>query len=113
MADISDQFGDIPWRWVSSEDFELARQYMYELLDGGADTIILASSAPIFSHHEEFNGTFIHAMHYIEEWEAEHVKEIKVVMMPQLGEFPVLRQAFTDILVDRLDTVPSGSCVKC
>ena len=112
LKKVRAQYGEIPYRWVSAEHFHLARQYMHELLDRGADTIVMAPPRPIYSHHEEFNGSIKHAMHYIHEWEEEHGKHIKVIITPQLGEFDILRQAYTTMLRDRLDTLPKGADVK-
>jgi protoheme ferro-lyase len=106
------KYGDIPYRFVSTEDEGRARQMMHELLHGGADTIILGHSGAIYSHHEEFNGSIKHAMHDIHEWEQKHNKKIKVIITPQIGEFPVARQAHLQLLKDRLDTLPAQASVK-
>jgi protoheme ferro-lyase len=106
------KYGPIPYRFVSAETPALAEQYIRELLDGGADTIVFAPPRPIYSHHEEFNGSIKHTMHYIHEWEKEHGKKIKVIIAPQLGEFPVLKEAYLQMLRDRLATFPRGASVK-
>jgi protoheme ferro-lyase len=86
---------------------------MFELLDEGVDTVVLAAPAPIYSHHEEFNGSIRHAMHYIHEWQEEHGgKPIKVIIQPQIGDFPVIRQAWVAMLRDRLDSLPRDAAVK-
>ncbi|KAA3623231.1 MAG: hypothetical protein DWQ08_11865, partial [Proteobacteria bacterium] len=76
---IRQTYGDIPYRWITAEDFGRARAAMYSLLDEGVDTVVLSAPAPVYSHHEEFNGGFKHAMHYIHEWEEKHDKHVKVV----------------------------------
>ncbi|MCB2107947.1 MAG: hypothetical protein KDE14_09620 [Rhodobacteraceae bacterium] len=106
------KYGDIPYRFVSAETPGAAEKYMRELLDGGAETIVLAAPTPIYSHHEQFNGSIKHAMHYIHDWETEHGKHIKMIIQPQLAEFPVVRQAHLQLLKDRLDTLPAGAKVK-
>ena len=112
MAQIQKKYGPIPWRWITAEDFGAARTQMRSLLDEGVDTVILAPPRPTYSHHEEFNGSFKHAFEYIHEWEEEHHKEIKVILLPQLSEFPIIRQAYLQMLSDRLDTFPTASSVK-
>jgi len=112
MAQIQKKYGPIPWRWITAEDFGAARTQMRSLLDEGVDTVILAPPRPTYSHHEEFNGSFKHAFEYIHEWEEEHHKEIKVILLPQLSEFPIIRQAYLQMLSDRLATFPIASSVK-
>ncbi|MCS6946365.1 MAG: ferrochelatase, partial [Steroidobacteraceae bacterium] len=108
MARIRDKYGPIPWRFVTAEHFGLLREAIDELLATGIDTVILAPAAPIYSHHEEFNGSFRHAIHFIEEWAAQHRRNIKVILAPQLGDFPILRQAFLAMLRERLESLPKG-----
>jgi hypothetical protein len=112
MKKLTAKYGDVPYRWVTAEDFHLARQAMFELLDGGADTIVFASPRPIYSHHEEFNGSIKHAMHYIHEWEEANGKHIKTIMTQNLANFPVIHETYAIMLRDRLNTIPAGSDVK-
>jgi protoheme ferro-lyase len=113
MQQIQAKYGPVPWRWVTADNFGMARQAMFELLDQGVDTVVLAAPAPIYSHHEEFNGAIKHAMHYIHEWEEEHAgQHHKVIIAPQIGDFPVIRQAWVQMLKDRLDTLPPEATVK-
>ncbi len=66
----------------------------------------------IYSHFEEFNSGFRHCFEFIEEWEHNHPgKKIKVIIGPQMGNYQPLRQAFLEMLKDRLDTIPEGSSV--
>ena len=112
MNKLQAKYGDIPFRWVTAEDFHIARTAMYELLDGGADTIILAAPRPVYSHHEEFNGSIKHAMHYIHEWEEANDKHIKVIITQNLGAFPVILETYANMLRDRLDQLPRDVDVK-
>ena len=112
MQLVHDKYGDIPWAWVTADNFGMAREAMYELLDTGVDTVLLAAPRPIFSHHEEFNGSFKHAMHYIHEWEERNGKHVKAIITPQLGQFPIIRRAYLDMLKDRLDTFSPQDSVK-
>ncbi len=113
MRQVEARHGPLPWRWVTADNFGLARAAMFSLLDEGVDTVILAAPAAIYSHHEEFNGSIRHAMHYIHEWQEEHDgKPVKVIIQPQLGDFAVIRQAWVAMLRDRLDTLPKSAAVK-
>lgn len=83
-----------------------------ELLDAGCETIVLVAPMGIYSHFEEFNSSFRHCFEHIHEWEHAHPgKKIKVIIAPQMGNFQPLRQAFLEMLKDRLDTLPQGSDV--
>ncbi len=108
MARIQEKYGEMPWRVATSDNFGILKDAIDELLDSGIDTLVIAPSVPIYSHHEEFNGSFRHAFEDIEAWEKTHGRKIKVILAPQLGDFPVLRQAYLDMLRDRLDTLPRG-----
>lgn len=89
-----------------------SRQKLFELLNAGCDTIVLAAPMGIYSHFEEFDGGFRHSFEHIEEWERLNPgKKIKVIMAPQMGDFQPLRQAFLDMLKDRFDTLPEGADV--
>jgi protoheme ferro-lyase len=89
-----------------------SREKLRRLLDAGCDTIVISAPMTIYSHFEEFNSSFRHSFEHIEEWEKEHPgKKIKVIFAPQMGDFQPMRQAFLEMLKDRLDTIPEGSDV--
>jgi hypothetical protein len=108
MAKLQEKYGPMPWKFVTSDNFGLLGDAVDELLDDGAETLVIAPAAPIYSHHEEFNGTFRHAIDDVHHWEQQHGRRIKVILAPQLGEFPVVRQSFLEMLKDRLDALPHG-----
>jgi hypothetical protein len=106
------KYNDVMFRSESSMYYHEMKTKLYELLDAGCDTIVLISPMVIYSHFEEFNSSFYHCFEYIHEWQKEHPgKEIKIIMAPQMGNFQPVRQAFLDMLKDRLDTIPKGSDV--
>ncbi len=112
LARIKETYPDIEWRAESSLYYDRMKKKVYELLDAGCDTIVLAAPMSIYSHFEEFNSGFYHSFEYIHEWEQEHPgKKIKVIMAPPMGQFPVMRKAYLEMLKDRLDTLPDGSDV--
>jgi hypothetical protein len=113
MKEIHAKYGDIPYRWITAEDFGRAKSAMFSLLDEGVDTVLLAAPRPIYSHHEEFNGSIKHAVHYIHEWEEKNPgKKIKYIITPQIGDYDVIRQTWINMLRDRLDTLPPDADVK-
>jgi len=64
------------------------------------------------SHFEDFNSGFRHSFEYIEAWEHEHPgKKIKVIMAPQMGNFKPMRDAYLQMLKDRLDSLPKTASV--
>ena len=112
MQMVREKYGDIPWAWVTADHFGMARKAMYDLLDTGVDTVLIAPPRPVYSHHEEFNGSIKHAMHYIHEWEERNGKHIRAIITPQLGGFEAMRAAYLNMLKDRLDTFSPEDAVK-
>jgi len=109
---IKTKYGNIEWLAASSIYSHDMKTKLYNLLDAGCDTIILAAPIPIYSHFEEFNSSFYHCFEYIHEWENEHPgKKIKVIMAPQIGNFKSLRKSYLAMLKDRLDMLPEKSSV--
>ena len=112
MARIQARYGDVPWRLVNAELDDAARKAMHSLLDEGVDTVIFAPPRLIYSHYEEFNSSFRKGLELIDEWEAENGKDIKVIIAPQWADFDVARDAYLNMLRERLATLPAGSSVK-
>ena len=112
MAKVQEKYGAVEWRWANAEKYDEARTAMFELLDGGAQTIVFAPPRPIMSHYEEFNASVRSGMEYVAEWEAANNKTIKTIIAPQLSDFPELRLAYLNLLRDQLQAVPAGKSVK-
>jgi protoheme ferro-lyase len=113
MEKLETRYGDIPWRWVSADSLTTARDAMFSLLDEGIDTLVLAAPRPIYSHHEEFNGSIKHAMHYVHEWqELNGAKEIKMIISPELSFFDPMYETHKAILRDNLKDIPPGASLK-
>jgi protoheme ferro-lyase len=108
MARLQQKYGPIPWRFATADHFGMLEDAVEGLLDAGVETLVIAPAAPIYSHHEEFNGSFRHAIDDVRRWEARHGRKVQVILAPQLGDFAVLREAFLAMLRDRLDTLPPG-----
>ncbi len=112
MARIEKTHPGIMWRAESAMYYHEMKQKVYELLDAGCETVVLASPMAVFSHFEEFDSSFRHCDEDIKEWEKEHPgKKIKVIMAPPMGMFKPLRDAYTAMLKDRLDTLPKSASV--
>ena len=113
MEKLEAKYGDLPWAWVTADNPTFAREALFDLLDQGIDTLILATPRPVYSHHEEFNGSIKHAVHYLHEWQAlnDH-KEVKVIISPELSNFDVMFETHTEILRDNLKSIPEGSSLK-
>jgi hypothetical protein len=111
---LQDKYGPLPHHRADSMDPWEMHQELYELLDGGADTIVLTSQMVVYSHYEEFNNSFKHSFEIIRQWEKERGKgkKIKIIMAPPLGHFPPMRQGFIQLLKNRLDILPKGASVK-
>ena len=113
MARLEARYGDIPWRWVTADNPTLARAALFELLDEGIDTLVIAAPRPIYSHHEEFNGSIKHTMHYVHEWQEKNGhKEIKMIISPELSHFDPMYETHPAIIRDNLKDIPAGSSVK-
>ncbi len=109
---LAQKYPGLEYRVESSLFHYKMKNKLFELLDSGCETIVLVSPMTIYSHFEEFNSSFYHCFEYIEEWEKKHPgKKIKVIIAPQMGDFQPMRQAFLDMLKDRLDTITEGSDV--
>lgn len=114
MEKLEAAYGDIPWKWVTADNPDMARQEMFDLLDQGIDTLILGAPRPIYSHHEEFNGSIKHAMHYVHEWQEarDNHDPIKMIISPELSYFDPMYEVHPAIIRDNLKDVPAGSSVK-
>ncbi|MGI9343687.1 MAG: hypothetical protein ACR2QV_12620 [Gammaproteobacteria bacterium] len=114
MQRLEQTYGDIPWKWVTADNYSMAREEMFDLLDQGIDTLILAAPRPVYSHHEEFNGSIKHAMHYLQEWQearGDH-KDIKVIISPELSRFDPMYELAPTIVRDNLKDIPEGVSLK-
>jgi len=114
FGQLTEKYGDFPYHTADSMDPWEMHQELYELLDSGVDTIVLASPMVIYSHYEEFEGSWRHARDIIHHWEEErgNGKKIKIVMSPPMGHFPPVSEGFIHLLKDRLDTLPKEAKVK-
>jgi len=114
FGQLTEKYGDFPYHVADSMDPWEMHQELYELLDGGVDTIVLASPMVVYSHYEEFEGSWRHIYELIHRWENErgNGKKIKLVMAPPMGHFPPMRAGFVHLLKDRLDTLPKDAKVK-
>jgi hypothetical protein len=113
FAELKSKYPELVFSWESSLYPHEMKTKLYELLDKGCDTIILGSTLSIYSHFEDFNSGFRHSFEFIHEWEKEHPeKKIKVIISPPSCGFQSMRNAFLEMLKDRLSVLPDGSDVQ-
>lgn len=113
MEKLERKYGNIPWRWVTADNPTMARDALFDLLDEGIDTLVIAAPRPVYSHHEEFNGSIKHTMHYLHEWQAANGdKPIKMIIAPELSHFDVMYETHPAIIRDNLKDIPAGASVK-
>ena len=109
---LREKYSNVELRAETNMFYHEMRKNLHDLLDAGCETIVLIAPMAIYSHFEEFNSGFRHCFEYIEEWKEKHPgKKVKVIIGPQMGDFQPLRQAFLEMLQDRLGTIPAGSDV--
>lgn len=109
---IKEKYDNVECEAESCHFYYDVREKIRKLLDSGCETIVLGAPTGIYSHFEEFDSAFRHSFEYIDEWKEEHPdKKVKVIIAPMIGEFQPLRQAFLDMLKDRLDTIAEGKDV--
>lgn len=112
FAQLKERHDGIECFAVNSLAYYDMKNKLFQLLDAGCETIILASPMVLYSHFEEFNSSFYHSFEYIHEWEQRHSgKKIKVIIAPPAGHFQPLRRAFLEMLKDRLDILPQEATV--
>jgi hypothetical protein len=92
-----------PWQW---------RKRIFDMLDSGVETFVLASHMVVYSGYEDFNNGFRHSIEYVNEWEQLNDRDIKVIIAPPLGHFKPIRDGYLLMLKDKLDTMPKGVSVK-
>ena len=112
FARIKNNYDNVVCSWESNLFYHEMKTKLHEMLDAGCSTIVLGSTLIIYSHFEDFNSGFRHAIEFIHEWEEEHPgKKIKIIIAPPSCNYQPMRQAFLEMLKDRLDTLPQGSDV--
>jgi len=88
------------------------KKKFHELLEAGCDTIVLGSTRPIYFHLEHFRTSFRRCFEYADQWQRDHPdKKIKMIMAPPISHLQPMRQAYLEMLKDRLDALPEGSDV--
>lgn len=112
LAKIKEKYGAVESRAECNMLLYEMREKIFALLNAGCETLVVSSVLPMYSHFEEFNSGFRHTFDFVEEWEKEHPgKHIKVIMAPPMGLYQPYRQAFYEMVKDRLDTLPKDASV--
>jgi len=108
---IQQKYKNVECRSETNMFLHEMKQKLHELLDAGCETyssLLPWESIPTLRNSTQGSGTgFIYRG-----MEHKHPgKKIKVIIGPQMGNYQPLRQAFLEMLKDRLDTIPEGSSV--
>jgi hypothetical protein len=85
---------------------------IFNLLDSGVETLVLASPMVMYSDYEDFHNGFLHSFEIVREWEAENGRDIKIIIAPPMGYQKAMRDGYLLILKDKLDTLPEGVDIK-
>jgi len=109
---LQSDYPDVPYHQADTMDPFNWRKEIFELLDGGAETLVLISPMVVYSDFEDFKNGFQHSVEYVHEWEALNGREIKIIIAPPMGHFRPMRDGYLLMLRDKLDTLPAGVSVK-
>ncbi|MBS94150.1 MAG: hypothetical protein CL799_06885 [Chromatiales bacterium] len=101
-----------PYRIADTQDPYLWKKKILELLDDGAETLVLASPMVMYSDYEDFHNAFGHSFEIVREWEARNDRKIKIIMTKPMGYQKAMRDGYLLILKDKLDQLPAGVDVK-
>jgi hypothetical protein len=114
MTELRRRYGPLEARQVNAPIPTDVERGVNELLDAGADTLVLVSTQVIHSGYKVLGptGSFRMAIDAAERWRAKRDgKPVKIVMTEPMGHFKPMRDAFTALLEDRLDKVAPGTDV--
>lgn len=98
-------------RQVNAPVSEQVRQGVFELLDSGVETLILASTQVSHSTFKVLGegASFHQAWRYAEEWRRRNGgRPVKIIMAAPMGHYQPLLEAWTGLLRERLDELPAG-----
>lgn len=112
FAELEEKYPSVPYYHADTMDPYQWRKKIFDLLDAGAETLILMSTMVVYSDYEDFHNGFLHSVEYVREWEAANDREIKVIIAPPMGYQKAMRDGYLLILKDKLDTLPTGADVK-
>lgn len=101
-----------PHRIADTQYPYLWKKKIFELLDDGAETLLLASPMVMYSDYEDFHNGFLHSIEFAREWEAENDRKIKIIIAEPMGYQKAMRDGYLLILRDKLDKLQAGVDVK-
>lgn len=109
---LEQNYPGTPYRIADTLDPYLWKKKIFDLLDGGVETLLLASPMVMYSDYEDFHNGFLHSFEIIREWEAQNDRDIKIIIVEPMGYQKAMRDGYLLILKDKLDQIPAGSDVK-
>jgi len=112
FGQLEEKYPDVMYHQADTMDPYEWRSEIFDLLDRGAETLVLSSPMVVYSDYEDFANGFLHSLEYVEEWESRNGREIKIIIAPPMGHFKPIRDGLLLMLKDRLDELPAGVGVK-
>ncbi|TDJ46850.1 MAG: hypothetical protein E2O52_04080 [Gammaproteobacteria bacterium] len=112
IAQLNEKYPDVLFTQADTMAPYLWRKKIFDMLDAGVETFVLASPMVIYSGYEDFNNGFQHSIEYVHEWEQLNDKQVKVIMTPPMGHFKAMRDGYLLMMKDKLDRLPRGVSVK-
>lgn len=112
--ELRSRYNDIEVRQINAPKTAEVRETIHALLDGGVETLVLASTHTSLSTFKLMGewGSLYKPYYFAREWQRLNGdKELKILIADSLGDFQPMRDAFVTLLQDRLDTLPPGSDV--
>jgi len=107
-------FPELEIRHVNAPISEEVRRGVFELLDSGVETLILASTQTSHSTFKVLGegASYYEAWRFAEEWRSRNGNPpLRIIMADPMGHFQPMLDAFVLMLRDRLDTLPPGTDV--
>lgn len=94
---VKARHGIVAGEVLDAFDPHAKEQAIKRVLDAGADTLVLASTQPIYSDFEELEGSFVGVHKAVENWrKANGGKRIKIVIPPHIASQPAYDKLMLD-----------------
>ncbi|MDP7152914.1 MAG: hypothetical protein QF897_00590, partial [Gammaproteobacteria bacterium] len=79
LARLGERYPDVIFQQADTMKPWLWRKKIFDMLDTGIETFVLASPMVVYSGYEDFNNGFRHSIGSVEEWEKLNGRDIKVI----------------------------------
>lgn len=108
------EYPELEVRHANAPIGEEVREAVFELLDTGIETLILASTQVSHSTFKVLGkgASYYEAWRYAEEWQRKNGNPpLRIIMADPMGHYKPMRDAFVLLLQKRLDSLPAGTDV--